>query len=258
MASGAALHLRPHPQQERGCALRIEVPQQRRLAVASREVRQVHRRGRLPHAALDAVGGDDLHRAGELSQRLDQVAARLLLAGDEVFHHQLARRDRVARRLTERRVFEQVTDEMELHLGVLELTEIVLQPLHVRDDRLDVLGRQRAAEHLRRVPQPLRPLARRVDVFRGRVVVDLLRRLHQMLGRRVDRLAGKLLRGQTVNSVAVRIVHRGEVVDARAPSALQRRVAIAVERVDAASLAPSPVGPAPAPRARACRRPRPR
>src|SRR5690242_1596956 len=57
----AALDPRLDPEQEAGRALRVQVPEQGPEAVGGRQVRQVHGRGRLADAALDVVGGEDLH-----------------------------------------------------------------------------------------------------------------------------------------------------------------------------------------------------
>ena len=94
----AALHLGAHPQQEGGRALRVEVPQQRRLTVTSGEVREVHRRCRLPHASLDAVRRQDLHDRANSRSALTRSPRACLLALEQVLHHQLTGRERMARR----------------------------------------------------------------------------------------------------------------------------------------------------------------
>src|ERR1035437_9936389 len=58
----AALDLGLDPEQEAGRALRVKIPQQGALAVGGGQVGQVDRGRRLADAALDVVGGVDLHR----------------------------------------------------------------------------------------------------------------------------------------------------------------------------------------------------
>src|SRR5690606_24676602 len=55
----AALDLRADAEQERARALRVEVPQERRVALAGGERGEVDRRRRLADAALDVVGRED-------------------------------------------------------------------------------------------------------------------------------------------------------------------------------------------------------
>src|SRR5580693_3705129 len=64
----AALDPGLDPEQEAGRALRVQVPQQGAVAVGGGQVGQVDRGGGLADAALDVIGGEDLHRAG-LSSR---------------------------------------------------------------------------------------------------------------------------------------------------------------------------------------------
>ena len=57
----AALDPRLDPEQEARRALRVQVPEQGPAAVGGGQVGQVDGRGRLADAALDVVGGEDLH-----------------------------------------------------------------------------------------------------------------------------------------------------------------------------------------------------
>src|SRR6185437_13863749 len=67
----AALDPRPDAEQERRGGLRVQVPQQDPVAGLSRQVGHVDRGGGLAHAALDVVGGEDLHpRASPVRARI--------------------------------------------------------------------------------------------------------------------------------------------------------------------------------------------
>src|ERR1700749_4019496 len=57
----AALDPRVDAEQEAGRALRVQIPEQGPGTVGGRQVRQVDGLGRLADAALDVVGGEDLH-----------------------------------------------------------------------------------------------------------------------------------------------------------------------------------------------------
>src|SRR5207248_6906271 len=72
---------RADPEQVRGRALRVEVPQQRPGAVATREVSEVDGGRGLTHATFDVVGGEHARQANvsltSLRWRLDANAAKL-------------------------------------------------------------------------------------------------------------------------------------------------------------------------------------
>src|SRR5579863_647883 len=78
---GATLDLRLDPQQVRARALRVEVPQQRAVAVARRQVREVDRGRGLTDAALDVVRRQDVAHANvsrtSLRWSLDANEAKL-------------------------------------------------------------------------------------------------------------------------------------------------------------------------------------
>ncbi len=73
----AAAHLWPHPEQEGRRSLRVQVPHQHPHPGSGGLEGEVDGGGRLPHATLDAVGGDDLHRLAALprtSSRAERFA----------------------------------------------------------------------------------------------------------------------------------------------------------------------------------------
>ena len=137
--------------EERRRALRVEVPQQHPGAGAGRLVGEVDRRRRLPDAALDAVGGEDLHPAGPVEHRSQRSAGRLAVVLGEALGELLARR-RLRRRSSCSTSWPMATNvsagvvggssaatvpqHVGVDLGVLVLAEVVLQRLEPLDERL--------------------------------------------------------------------------------------------------------------------------
>jgi len=77
----AALDPRAHLEDVRRRSLRIQVPQQRPVPVPRAQMSQVHRGGRLPHAALDGVGRDDLHRTPPPLAALSRLPSSAIILG---------------------------------------------------------------------------------------------------------------------------------------------------------------------------------
>src|SRR5262249_7558086 len=93
----APLDAGPDPQQEAGCSLRVQVPQQHSQAVARREVADVDRRRGLADPALDVVCGEDLHQpAPEVRTRDRRWLAALAKSSNRPANSRRARRSRRA------------------------------------------------------------------------------------------------------------------------------------------------------------------
>src|SRR4051794_4857921 len=107
--------------------------------------------------------------APEMSR--ERLAGRLLTIS-ETLHELRHRQDRAGRRAAFDELFGEGTDREALHLRVLELTEVVLQPLEVLDGAAERVLREQRAEQLEQVPKLLALLAKVVERFGRRVVVD--------------------------------------------------------------------------------------
>ena len=187
---GAALDLRLDPEQVRARALRVEVPQQRPVAVARRQVGEVDRRRGLADAALDVVGGEDVAHANvsshELalrrstrttrSSRRTRRAPPLVLLEPLDEHAHRHQRGPATRRADTSSASE--LSVADLDLAVLMAAEHVLEPL-----QRPIIGlttprrRKRRAEQLEQVAQLLALLAQLVVVLGRARAVDRIAHL---------------------------------------------------------------------------------
>ena len=185
-----AAHLRAHAEEVGGRALRVEVPHEHAHAGAAGLEGEVDRGARLPDAALDAVGRDDLHAVADLvEQRVEGLAVGLAVVGGEPLDEGGPLLGAAALELVaepahgeqrvgvDRRPLVQVVGEVaelgQVHLGVLVLAEVVLEVLELADERL-ALARSGSsdAEALEQVAELLGVLAQVVQALAGRVGRD--------------------------------------------------------------------------------------
>ena len=230
----AALDPGLDPEQEAGRALRVQVPEQRAVAVGGGQVGQVDGRGRLADAALDVVGGEDLHERPSSRTRtrswpagpanLANLAAKSARASAWLSASFAAISPMAssvaagagAARPASRRPASWIS--CALHLAVLELAEAVLQLLEVAD-HLAVRDRVvQRREELQQVAQLLGALAQVVQGFGGESGViappcaTIRRNERPVVDRASATAEGRRLRGPSTSRISSSALRQSSVM----------------------------------------------